>query len=111
MINPFFQTIRRLFGPLLATLLVIQSVVVPLLDRGQRTGVPVLESEHSASACVHGHDHTVCTQYGSNHQVSSQAPRHGATSQEAFAPAPRFDESFAPLRVATPHHPRAPPLG
>jgi hypothetical protein len=108
--GPFFHTVRRLFGPLLAALLVTQSVVIPLLDSGQRTTVPVLETEHSASACVHGHDHTVCTQYGSNRQVSSQPPRHGATSQEAMAPAPRLDGIVATLRVAAQHNPRAPPL-
>jgi hypothetical protein len=42
------------------------SVALPLLERADLVAVPVAESAHDPSACPRAHDHTVCTQVGSN---------------------------------------------
>lgn len=56
------DTLRRLLASALVTIFVALSVAVPVMDaRGYGSG-PVIESEHDASACVVGHDHTICSQ-------------------------------------------------
>jgi len=110
-ISPFFQKLRRTCAPVLATLLVTLSVLVPLLDRGERVGRPTWEAEHDAATCVRGHDHTICTQFRANHPVLSDAPRHGTVPPAVVALRPLVDEIVIVLASSTPHHSRAPPLG
>jgi hypothetical protein len=110
-INPFFEAIRRRCAPVLVTLLVSLSVLVPLLDRGELNGGYAFESEHDAATCVRAHDHTVCTQFGANHSIPSAAPRHGTVSHVAAALDTLADQLFAPQDLHTSHLSRAPPLG
>ncbi|MGD2069872.1 MAG: hypothetical protein PVI57_14470 [Gemmatimonadota bacterium] len=56
--------LRRLLASILVTILVTLSVAVPAMDGRDYGSGPVFESEHDASACVVGHDHTICTQAG-----------------------------------------------
>jgi len=60
-------------GPLSALLLVL-SVAVPVLERSDITHETVVESEHDPGSCPTPHDHTVCTQVGSNQSASGSAP-------------------------------------
>jgi hypothetical protein len=108
-IIPFVAGIRRTIAAGFAALMVCQSVAVPLLDRAERLGGPVLESEHSASSCVKGHDHTVCTQFSANHQIPSEAPRHSRTARE-IATFSRESGEIAITRAShSTQHSRAPP--
>jgi hypothetical protein len=91
--------------------MVCLSVAIPMLDKTERMGAAVLESEHSASTCVQGHDHTVCTQYGASRHAPSQPPRHGGISREAFALTPAADEAATSFDQRISHDSRAPPLG
>ena len=74
--KPRTTTPRRLLALSIATLLVAVSVAVPVLDAGRAVSSLVLESEHHASSCLTGHDHTVCTQVGSNLPL---APAHAVS--------------------------------
>ena len=91
--------------------MVALGVLVPLLDRGERVGGFAFESEHDAATCLRGHDHTVCTQFGSNHQILNDAPRHGTVSDEPVAQAPLVDRLVFAQLDRTPHRSRAPPVG
>jgi hypothetical protein len=91
--------------------MVCLSVAVPMLDKAEGMGLPVVESEHNASTCVQGHDHTVCTQYGASRHAPSQPPRHGGISHEAFALTPASDEVTTSFDPRISHDSRAPPLG
>jgi hypothetical protein len=110
-ISPFFESIRRRCAPVLVTLLVSLSVLVPLLDKGELGGGYAFESEHDAATCVRAHDHTVCTQFGANHSIPTDAPRHGSVSHDAVALGTRADQLAAPRDLHTSHLSRAPPLG
>ena len=110
MIHPFFDTVRRRCAPVLVTLLVSLSVLVPLLDRAEASAGPVLESEHNPSTCVRVHDHTVCTQYSSNLSSPSSAPRHGGPPHAPSATARVAEGVIVALAEPAPHQPRAPPL-
>ena len=88
--------------------MVVLGVAVPLLDSAGGERGPVIETEHHAT-CVRGHDHTICTQMGSNLQLPAEAdaderPRQGVTTD--FRSAVR-EAASAPL--ARRHPPRAPP--
>jgi hypothetical protein len=96
---------------LVATVLVTLSVCVPLLEREERAHGPMVESEHSASTCVQGHDHTICTQYGASRHAPSQRLRHGGISHEAFALTAAADEVATSFDPRNSHDSRAPPLG
>ena len=63
---------RRLIASLTTALIATLSVAVPLLDGGETSPEPVLESEHSSS-CPVAHNHTVCIQFGAN--LSMRVPR------------------------------------
>jgi hypothetical protein len=110
-IRSSFDTLLRLSAPVLATLLVSLNVLVPLLDRAERSAGPVLESEHNPSTCVRAHDHTVCTQHSSNLSSPAGVPRHGGTAHTTSAPIPLIDDVAVVLADRAPRHSRAPPLG
>jgi hypothetical protein len=105
-----FTAVRRSLGAALAALMMSQSVAIPLLDRADRVGVPVVESEHNASTCVRGHDHTICTQFSANRQISTDAPRHGGLSRETAASIGVDHEVATWLAAPTTERTRAPPL-
>src|SRR5688572_18874947 len=69
----------RVLATALAVLLISQSFVLPLLDRGESGQGTVIESEHDASLCVRGHDHTICNQYGAGRPLAASPPRHQTT--------------------------------
>lgn len=68
--------LRKVMSTLLTGALLATSALVPLLDRNESANAPVLETEHHASTCVVGHDHTICTQVGANLWI---APADGST--------------------------------
>jgi hypothetical protein len=109
-ISPFFDSTRRRVAPVLAALLVVLSVLVPLLDRGEAVGRAALESEHDAATCVRGHDHTVCAQFGANHTIPGDPPRHGTVSHEAVSLRRLTDHGVVTTAPHTLRQPRAPPL-
>lgn len=57
-----------------ALLMLSLSIAVPLLERADVVTAPVAESEHNPATCPPAHDHTVCTQVGSN--LAAPAPAH-----------------------------------
>lgn len=101
---------RKLPALILPPLLLAIGVVVPLLDRDLYDRGPVLEAEHSPSACVVAHDHTICTQVG----ASRWAPAKPAVPWLSFRrqTPPPSSESRIQLRSLRKgsRHPRAPPL-
>lgn len=96
-------------APLTATVIVALSVVVPLLDGGWQSPVPVLESEHDTH-CVVGHDHTICTQATANRALP------GVGNADPPPLASEWSVGTAPVDVSHPrtspegHRSRAPPL-
>jgi hypothetical protein len=102
---------KRAVASVLATVMVTLSVCVPLLEREEQSHGPMVESEHSASTCVQGHDHTICTQHGASRQLPSHAPRHGGVSHEAVALTPPVHEIGGTPDLQVSHDSRAPPLG
>jgi hypothetical protein len=110
-ILPLSNYMNRAAAALLTTLLVALSVCVPMLERADRAHGPVIESEHNASTCVQGHDHTVCTQYNANRLVPSPLIRPHGTSREDIERSHRIDEVATAFARATPQRSRAPPLG
>jgi len=101
---------RRASATLLAALLLLQSVLVPLLDGADRFRGPVIESEHGATSCGHGHDHSVCTQFGANRLLSSEVAKPHGTSLELVFKNRWVRDGVASLIAASLHHSRAPPL-
>lgn len=102
------EVVRRALSPLLAVLILGTGVVAPALDRGGVHGA-ALEAEHHPSACVRGHDHTICTQLG----ASRLAPAGGAetpTSAPILAiPLPSVVGLPSQPTLFAHHHARAPP--
>lgn len=70
--------IRKAFTAWLSALVLLMSVVVPLIERGEWALDTAVESQHNAATCVPGHDHRLCTQVGANVAfVSTPAPLDG----------------------------------
>jgi len=68
------QKNRRLLEELaraLPLLLLVLSVAIPTLDRGEFGGSPAFESGHDSSRFIHSHDHSICTQVGANQAAPS----------------------------------------
>lgn len=104
-------TVQRVLAPVLATLLMVLSVAVPVLDAGEKGRGPVVESEHNPSTCVRGHDHTICTQLGASRGLASEGPRHGGGFSRAAMHRPLASDDVAPSAAFRDHHSRAPPVG
>ncbi len=108
--NPGGRAIRRVFATLLATLTLVLSVAIPLLERADLSLNPVAESEHDPGSCAPAHDHTICTQVGANVALASgpSYPRDPA----GLSVAPPADGK--PMRLARAwarlHPARVPPL-
>jgi len=103
--------LRKPVSALLTGALLATSLLVPLLDRAGAASTPALETEHHASTCVVGHDHTICTQVGANLWI---APAGGS----ALASGPRVREATGTATIAvstsgdrTSIRSRAPPAG
>ena len=111
MIKRCWKTLRRAIAPAQAALLLSLSVAVPVLDGAERSRGPVLESKHSAGACVVGHDHSVCTQLSSNRVISGEGPRHGPTTGHTVAAPAHESQDTPPHVVPLARRSRAPPLG
>lgn len=104
------RLVRRVLAPWLAALMTSLSVLVPLLDAGERPDGPVVEAEHHAPDCVRGHDHTICLQLGANRALpdarrTGPLPSGGVHGLEV----PRRSELPVPDAVYTTRS-RAPPL-
>lgn len=69
--KPGGRAIRRVFATLLATLTLVLSVAIPLLERADLSLDPVAESQHDPGSCAPAHDHTICTQVGANVALTS----------------------------------------
>ena len=67
-----------MLAPVLATFTLVTSVLVPVLDAGERHVGAILESEHDPATCVWGHDHGLCTQVGASRSLTSEPPRFAA---------------------------------
>jgi hypothetical protein len=74
-------------GPLVALMLQL-GVVVPLLESPEALGPTAVESEHGSEHCPTPHDHTVCTQAGSNPAIAVPAAGAplGSPSGDLFGP-------------------------
>ena len=103
-----FRTQRRVVAPYLATVLVATGALVPILDAGSQTRRVVIESEHDAATCVVGHDHTICTQVGSNLALAVPRASHSRLSGFALQLIPPVATTTASAVTAT-NRSRAPP--
>ena len=101
------RALRRTVAPVLATVMLVLSVAVPMLDRDP-SATPVLESHHVAS-CVMGHDHTICVQAS----ASRAHPTHEVRPPLAeILLAERLGDvanGLHGLATSTGYSPRAPP--
>ena len=94
---------------LLTTLCLVSlqtSALVPVLDAGELEHAPVLESRHDPSACVRGHDHSICTQVAGSRAVPAERVRH-----EHSVASPRADVRHVPPAPPLSHPALVPPLG
>lgn len=102
-------TFRRCIAAAIAALVLTLNVSLPVLERADIGHEPVVESEHAPGECPQAHDHTICTQVGSNYA----APLRGTSrqqSQQIFRAA--YSSPFAaptPSVLAEGHASRAPP--
>ncbi len=94
----------------IALLMLAVSLAIPLLERSELVGQPVLETEHDPAACPTAHQHRICTQVGGNLPAPSTIQEH------RLAPAivPVATPTEIPARVSAAfsdgHPARAPPL-
>jgi len=72
------KVIRQAVSVGLSAVMLVTSMSVPLLERADVVGEPVVESEHNPSTCPPAHDHTVCTQVVAN----LAAPSAGQEKQQ-----------------------------
>ncbi|HSG07110.1 MAG TPA: hypothetical protein VLA36_02045 [Longimicrobiales bacterium] len=63
---------RQVLGTCLSALIVLLSVLVPVLERGDLAQTTTAESRHDPATCSPGHDHILCTQVGANHALPSR---------------------------------------
>ena len=101
--------IRRVVSTALAALVVLLSAAVPLLERADRPHEPVVESEHNPTTCPPAHDHTICTQVGSNLAVPSRPPSHLAAARWLHADLPAGSRTVLPVTSPASNRSRAPP--
>lgn len=85
------------------------SVAVPMLERADIVTAPIAESEHNPATCPPAHDHTVCTQVGSNLAAPTPAPQRRVAEVVADAESPREAESAVTTAFYDGHPSRAPP--
>lgn len=61
------RILRRAFAAHLSALMVALTVAVPVMGRADFDHHERWESQHERGGCAHGHDHTVCTSFRTNH--------------------------------------------
>jgi hypothetical protein len=109
--KPGGKAIGRVFGTLLATLMLALSVAVPLLERADLSLDPVAESAHEPGTCARAHDHTICTQVSANVALTT-GPLHPRPPADVSAVLPADGK---PMRLAGAwaegHPARGPPHG
>lgn len=104
-----WKGIRRALGAPISTLLLLLSVAVPVMDAADLATVTVVESRHDPASCAPSHDHTVCTQVGTDPPLATgEGLRAGAAPGSAPA-AWEVSVSAAPSGLADGHPTRAPP--
>lgn len=101
--------IRRASAAWLSAAMLSLSVAVPVMERADVGERERWESSHAPGACTRAHDHTVCTQVGSNLSLPSTTVHHAAAVRLS-----RGTDSGRPVltlgRIRTEGHPtRAPP--
>ena len=101
--------IRQVFGTCLSALIVALSVAVPVMGRGDLSRGNAVESQHDPVNCAPAHNHTLCTQVGANHALTSrQDLRVGVAPFVGSPVAGELHSAFVPVMV-TGHRTRAPP--
>ena len=94
----------------LATLMLLLSVAVPLVERADFIAETVVESEHDPANCPTPHDHTVCTQVGANHAAGACHPAEAPIASVHRVPKPRVLSRGGFRDHALDAPARAPPL-
>ena len=102
-------TFRRCFAGAIAALVLTLSVSPPVLERADIGHEPVVESEHAPGECPQAHDHTICTQVGSNHAAPLGATPRQQSQQIFRAVHPSIFAAPTPSALAEGHASRAPP--
>lgn len=102
------EVVRRALSPLLAVLILGTGVVAPALDRGGVHGA-ALEAEHHPSACVQGHDHTICTQLGASRLAPAGGPESPQRASTLELPLPTLAGLPSTPALLAHRHARAPP--
>lgn len=107
--KPRERGIRQVLGTCLSALIVLVSVTVPVLERGDLTQTTTAESRHDPATCSPGHNHVLCTQVGANHALPSrQQLRVRVTPSLGGHVAGDLGSVFTPV-LADGHPTRAPP--
>ena len=90
--------------------MLVMSLTVPVLERGEMVDGPVAESEHDPATCPTAHDHRICTQVGTNLSATSRVQEH----RLAYAVVPVATRPETPrgasAALSEGHPSRAPPL-
>ena len=103
--------LQRLLAGLLAVAALALGPAVSVLDAEEGKHGPVMESAHDAAECVHGHDHSICTQVGANVGRTTVPPRHGLGADHRREPSLLARDVAAPTApLVRPVGSRAPPL-
>ena len=74
------DSVRKGLTLLISALILFMGVAVPVLERAEIVDGPVAESEHNPATCPPAHDHTLCTQVGSELLASGDRPSCGVIS-------------------------------
>lgn len=102
--------LRRTLSPFLASVMLVLSVAVPVLDTDRATVAPVLESDHARGECVVGHDHTLCAQVGASRALPATESRLPLPTLRITDSEGTPRDALHQLLAGTGHSPRAPPL-
>ena len=104
------KAIRQAISAGLSVVMLVTSMSVPLLERADVVGEPVVESEHNPSTCPPAHDHTVCTQVVANLAALSAGLEQQYQDIVVRYPSPIEADIVAHSELAEGHPSRAPPL-
>ena len=94
--------VRRVIAGPLAAVSCLLTVALPLVERADVPGAPVVESKHDSAHCGDAHNHRICTQTGANQSAAStrsDAWDLAATDWTSVAPTRRSTQGAPSLRL------------
>lgn len=104
-----FAFMNKGFSAGIPLLFLMLSVAVPLMERDDLLSQTVIESEHNPLQCQRGHDHTVCTQAGTNLLVNPPSSSVIHATFLTISVPDLFQDYTAHSNFLDGYNPRAPP--